>query len=316
MAAIHRKPMTHLAHNTQQLFYFHTQGAAHYFMNSQWLSDVYADWFLPKTVTRPLIDLRDYATETTGEFVTLVNCNENKGGKILGEIAARMPDTKFMAVEGGYDEQFIPDLPNVFVQRNTPDIVKKVYARTRVLIVPSRIETWGRAALEACASGIPVVASPTEGLFECLGFAGLYCKRDDIDAWVATLRKLEDRNFYERQAKKCKLRAQSFESADDFQKFENVMISLASKTSTGINIERVRTEQASAALVTVELIMPTPKGGIGDVVSLDPDLASAYIKGGFAVPYRKVETPMPIAQTPAPSQNKAIDPRKKGALTK
>ena len=43
------------------------------------------------------------------------------------------------------------------------------------------------AAVEALAHGIPVIAHPTPGLRESLGFAGTYVDRDNIDAWEAQL---------------------------------------------------------------------------------------------------------------------------------
>ena len=58
-------------------------------------------------------------------------------------------------------------------------------------------QTWGRTAVEAMSSGIPVVVSPTPGLRECCSDAAIYCDRGDLDSWVTTLRKLkEDKEFY------------------------------------------------------------------------------------------------------------------------
>ncbi|MFE4971343.1 glycosyltransferase [Kitasatospora sp. NPDC056651] len=51
---------------------------------------------------------------------------------------------------------------------------ERVYARSRVVLMPSSHESWGRVGVEAFASGIPVIAHPTPGLAECLGHAGIY----------------------------------------------------------------------------------------------------------------------------------------------
>ena len=40
--------------------------------------------------------------------------------------------------------------------------------------MPSQEETWGRVAIEAISSGIPVIANPTEGLREALDYCGIY----------------------------------------------------------------------------------------------------------------------------------------------
>ena len=62
-----------------------------------------------------------------------------------------------------------------------------VWARTGVLLAPSKTEAWGMAAVEALAHGIPVIAHPTPGLRESLGSAGIMADRDDMNAWMYTL---------------------------------------------------------------------------------------------------------------------------------
>jgi glycosyltransferase involved in cell wall biosynthesis len=62
-----------------------------------------------------------------------------------------------------------------------------VWARTGVLLAPSITEAWGMAAVEALAHGIPVIAHPTPGLREALGFAGRYVDRDNVDAWESVV---------------------------------------------------------------------------------------------------------------------------------
>ncbi|MFI7020964.1 glycosyltransferase [Streptomyces sp. NPDC050164] len=46
------------------------------------------------------------------------------------------------------------------------------------------------AAVEALASGIPVIAHPTPGLREALGDAGTFVDRADYRAWGNTIRDL------------------------------------------------------------------------------------------------------------------------------
>jgi glycosyltransferase involved in cell wall biosynthesis len=153
---------------------------------------------LPDATTKiilPIVDYRDYAVDKekkTPKYVTLSNVNDNKGGNLLVQLAKALPDMEFQGIIGGYRKQIVHQgLPNLkYVQHTTR--IKDVYANTWVQIMPSKEETWGRTAVEAMSSGIPLVVSPTPGLKECCGDAALYCDRADLDAWVVTLRKLKD----------------------------------------------------------------------------------------------------------------------------
>ncbi|MBQ1164003.1 glycosyltransferase, partial [Streptomyces sp. A73] len=82
----------------------------------------------------------------------------------LRALAQRIPEQQFVAVRGAYGEQVDYDgLDNVEVLAQVPgaEMAERVYGRTRVLLMPSSYESWGRAGCEALASGIPVVAHPT-----------------------------------------------------------------------------------------------------------------------------------------------------------
>jgi glycosyltransferase involved in cell wall biosynthesis len=117
----------------------------------------------------------------SNEYITLMNLNENKGGLILLKLAKEMPARKFLAVTGSYDDgglqpaiiAALKELPNVKVVEHSPD-VKSIYAQTRILLVPSRYESWGRVATEAMINGIPVIACPTPGLRENCGEGAIF----------------------------------------------------------------------------------------------------------------------------------------------
>ena len=133
------------------------------------------------------------------DVVTLINCNQNKGGEILLEIAKKMPDVQFLGIRGGYSNQIIEKsvTKNLTYMDNQKDI-NVVLRKTGILIMPSKNETWGRTAVEAMASGIPVIHSDAPGLVECVGGAGIQCDRNDIDAWCQSIRRiLGDRAFRE-----------------------------------------------------------------------------------------------------------------------
>jgi glycosyltransferase involved in cell wall biosynthesis len=187
--------------------------------NSEWMAREAELYFAeyPKSVrpagcliVRPPVFAGDYVTKRRGSHVTLINCNEAKGGELFRQLAKRMPDTKFLAVKGSYGEQVdYTGLDNVEVVEHVPgdQMRDRVYARTRVLLMPSSYESWGRAGVEAMASGVPVVAHPTPGLCESLGEAGIFLDRNDPEAWVAVLGKLGETAEYRLASKRAKARS-------------------------------------------------------------------------------------------------------------
>ena len=193
--------------------------------NSQWMEREAELFFAeyPKSVrpdanliVRPPVFADEYATKP-GKAITLVNCNPEKGGKVLKALAERMPDQQFLAVKGAYGEQILPDLPNVEIVEHVAgeDMREKVYARTKVLLMPSSYESWGRAGVEALASGIPVVAHPTPGLCESLGEAGIFVDRADAAGYEAVLRKLGAAAEYRLASKRAKARSTELDPAAD-----------------------------------------------------------------------------------------------------
>lgn len=190
-------PVAHFVHNDAQLA-FHgadRDPRALYLFNAEW---VRRKCPVPgiTSVIHPPVHADRYRT-TPGECVTLLNLNENKGGALFWELAKMLPDVPFIGVRGSYGPQIVPAQipPNVTLLPNQAD-VRAVYSRTRILLMPSAYESWGRCAMEAAASGIPTIAHPTPGLLECLGRAGIYCDRDDPGAWVAAIRELLEPDAY------------------------------------------------------------------------------------------------------------------------
>ncbi|MEV5414708.1 glycosyltransferase family 4 protein [Streptomyces albogriseolus] len=213
------KPVVVLCHNTHGPT-FRDMAAGNTALavyNSQWMQAEAELFFAeyPKSVrpgsgiiVRPPVFADEYATKP-GKAITLVNCNAEKGGRVLEALARRLPDQQFLAVKGAYGEQILPDLPNVEVLDHVDgaDMRERVYARTRVLLMPSSYESWGRAGVEALASGIPVVAHPTPGLCESLGEAGVFVDRSDADGYEAVLRKLLQPAEYRLASKRAKARS-------------------------------------------------------------------------------------------------------------
>lgn len=140
-------------------------------------------------VVHPLVNPDDYYTPTSKRYITLVNLYENKGPHIFRYLAEQNPNWEFLAVRGGYGKQEIPELPNVTVWDNQSDI-RKVFAETKIILMPSDYESYGMVAVEAAASGIPSITTPTTGLVEALDYAGNFVPIDDLPRWNTKLRQL------------------------------------------------------------------------------------------------------------------------------
>jgi glycosyltransferase involved in cell wall biosynthesis len=192
-----RRPLVHLVHNHRQLDYHGVSPkyAQLVVANSKWIAEA-IHWPGKTIVVPPPVRPSRYAT-TPGDRITLINLCKDKGGEVFWQLVKKMPDQKFLGVVGGYYEQIVPSVipKNAIVMPHTPDITE-AYAQTRILLCPSHYESWGRVGIEAAASGIPTIASPTPGLMESLGESGTFVSPDDIDGWIAAIRELQDPTAY------------------------------------------------------------------------------------------------------------------------
>lgn len=229
-------PCVHLLHNTfwPSKLWIRRYGPSLIVANSEWMANDYAAYLSGHrtrahlVVVRPPVDPADYRTRP-GDRITLINLFANKGAATFWALANRMPDAEFLAVRGGYGEQVIPEAipPNVEVIGNTPNVRDDVYARTRILLMPSEYESWGRVGVEAMCSGIPVIAHPTPGLVESLGPAGIFIDRDDIDGWEQAIRVLLKPARWRAASKAARTRAAELDPTEDLALWRSSIESLA-----------------------------------------------------------------------------------------
>ena len=185
-----RVPVAQIIHNDMDLtrkYIAHRPSFLVY--NSMWIRDKFSKEFgdMPNMVVHPPIKASRFKTDR-GKKVTLINLFERKGADVFYHLASKFPTVDFLGVVGGYGEQEIRhDLPNVEIMDYTPDI-KKAYEKTKLILMPSVYESYGRVACEAAASGIPAIVSDTPGLREALGDAGTYLDPTDLEAWETALR--------------------------------------------------------------------------------------------------------------------------------
>jgi glycosyltransferase involved in cell wall biosynthesis len=203
--------------------------------NSVWLArtavtfgaELDAETFLPPRVLqiRPPVDPGEYAGKP-GSHVTLVNLTVAKGAHVFYELAARLPQYQFLGVMGAYGVQMVRrDVPNVTIvpQIPTDRVVTELYGRTKVLLAPSDYESYGRVAAEAMCSGIPVIAHPTPGLLECLGDAGIFRDRDDLDGWCTEIRRLHTPRGFSASSRAAQARAAQLDPAEELERWRTSM---------------------------------------------------------------------------------------------
>ena len=107
-------------------------------------------------------------------------------------------------------------------------LIPSLYAGAAAFCYPSRYEGFGLPALEAMASGVPVITSNRTSLPEVVGDAGLMVDPDDVDSLREQLQRLlEDRVFAETLGQRGLARSRLFSwercAKETFAVYEKVM---------------------------------------------------------------------------------------------
>lgn len=120
-------------------------------------------------------------TPPTGDAYLALSNLRNKGAGPVLQLAARMRRQRFIIVRSPAEtthglpcfDQIAAKLPNVEVMpRVAPDEVADTYlSQARILLVPSRYETYGMSTIEAAGHGIPTVHVDTPHVREGIGDA-------------------------------------------------------------------------------------------------------------------------------------------------
>jgi glycosyltransferase involved in cell wall biosynthesis len=175
-------------------------------------------------VVRPILH-RDKITipeEFRGDAITLINANQNKGVHVFLEIAKRMPERRFLGVLPYYGELRVPPAPSNVEWIPFQDDIRDVLRRTRILLVPSYYESFGRVAMEAMINGIPVMYSKpnpnsvypggsTEGITSWIGDSAIPVDREVYDEWATRIRELDDEEVWTEWSTKAKAHVEAMD---------------------------------------------------------------------------------------------------------
>lgn len=148
-------------------------------------------WDVDAPIVHPPVELTRFAPGEPEDFV-LVVCElvRHKRVEVALE-AARLAGVPIKVVGGGADEQRLRGLYGEhaeFVGRLDDEELARLYARARALVMPN-VEEFGIAAVEAQASGTPVVAAAAGGALETVidGETGVLVAPGDVHALAAVL---------------------------------------------------------------------------------------------------------------------------------
>lgn len=242
-------PLVHFVHNDAQLMCWRVDARVPYknaltVYNSHWLAakpssyygqEMPREWLAPSIVVHPVVEREHYECER-GTKITLVNPTPGKGVETFKALARLLPNREFLAVEGGYGEQMIvsPDGPtkhgqlrasgNIEWMAHTPDI-RNVFRKTKILLMPSEYESFGRVGIEAACAGIPTICHPTPGLKEAFCDAGIFIDRNEIAAWFNEVERLmTDDVYYHKRSQIVLELAQRIDPKSEFDRLEQAFL--------------------------------------------------------------------------------------------
>jgi hypothetical protein len=173
-------------------------------------------WGEPKAlVLHPPISELPANTSTNGDAYTCLSSLMNKGVEVMLSLAEKYPNKRFIIVRSPAEpthgilnlEERAAKLPNVELHpRVDPKDVHKYLKQTRVLIVPSRYETYGMSAIEAAGYGIPSVHVDTPHVREGIGDAAVLVPGLDTERTASGIELIE--KDYERYSLNSRARAE------------------------------------------------------------------------------------------------------------
>lgn len=149
------------------------------------------EWHDPKGwLLHPPVGQPSEMVEGPRDALTLTSSLLNKGASQTLELARRWPHRRFIIVRspahgthGSLDfEEVAASLDNVEVwDRIPPTQMGRLWAETKILLVPSRYETYGLSALEAAWHGIPSVHVDTVHVREGIGTAARLLQSQTVE---------------------------------------------------------------------------------------------------------------------------------------
>ena len=229
-------------------------------------------------VVRPILHREKIliAEPFEGDRITLVNANENKGVHQFLELARRMPTRKFLGILPYYGNLRIPPNPPSNIEWIPfQDDIRDVLRRTRILLMPSSYESYGRIGLEAMVNGIPVLYSrpakspphpggSTEGMLAWTGDVAIACERDDPEEWMSAIASLDDSEVYADLSERSREQIESLNVFQEGPRIAELVESFARENPVVIRQAQAQMQsQKQEARPAVLGMSREPKGPVG-----------------------------------------------------
>jgi glycosyltransferase involved in cell wall biosynthesis len=176
--------------------------------------------------------------EFRGDAITLINANQNKGVHVFLEIARRMPERRFLGVLPYYGELRVPPAPSNVEWIPFQDDIRTILRRTRLLLLPSYYESFGRVAMEAMINGIPVMYSKpnpnsvypggsTEGVASWIGESAIAVEREVYDEWADRIRELDEEEVWTKWSEKAKAHVEAMDIFNEARRIAGLVESFS-----------------------------------------------------------------------------------------
>ena len=147
---------------------------------------------------RPKFDIKEDQIKRPFRLLYVGNPSKWKGSDLIDEIIKKLPPDVILYCLGGLrSSSKLPSGSNCTVlERHDPSEMADLYRSMDAVLVISRYESFGYVALEAMASGIPVIGFRASGTQEVCGTmdCALLSEMNDVDGVISSIARLSQDN--------------------------------------------------------------------------------------------------------------------------
>jgi len=174
-----------------------------------------------------------------------------------------------------YGELLVPPAPaNVRWVPFTDDI-REVLKQTRILLMPSFYESYGRIGVEAMVNGIPVIYSrpvkndafpygTTQGMLAWTGDVGIMCDREVPEQWISAIESLDDPDAYTALSEQCRQQIASLDLFSEGPRIVELIESFSRANPVVIRQTQAQTQTPKQeGRLAVPVMSREPKGPVG-----------------------------------------------------